>query len=134
MPIGGFPALDPGIRTTPFRLAWVALFSLRMQPTDEQRILVTQAEPGMVLAKHVTMPNRVVLCAAGMELNAAVINHLLARGIKRIHVKGHPLPAYGEDEFQVMMRKLRMRFSRVRHFPFMAGVEQAVENALVRHA
>jgi len=112
---------------------WVAIF-LPMPPQDEQRILVTQAEPGMILAKNVTTPSRVVLCAAGMELNSTVINHLLARGIKRIHVKGHPLPAYGEDEFEVMMRKLRVRFSRVRHFAYMAGVEQAVENALVRHA
>lgn len=87
----------------------------------------------MVLSKPVVMPNRVVLCSAGMELSASVINHLMARGIKRIHVKGCPLPDHGPDEFEVMIRKLHDRFARVRHIPLMVSIEQMVENALVRN-
>ena len=45
-----------------------------MASDGEQRILVTQALPGMVLSKPVVMQNRVVLCSAGMELSASVIN------------------------------------------------------------
>jgi hypothetical protein len=104
-----------------------------MPGNDEQRILVTQATPGMVLAKPVALPNRVVLCSAGMELTASTINHLMVRGIKRIYVRGQPLPARGEDEFEVMMRKLRLRFSRCRQVPRMASIENVVEHALVKH-
>lgn len=87
----------------------------------------------MVLAKPVVMPNRVVLCSAGMELTPSIINHLLVRGIKRIYVRGRPMPVHGEDQFEVMMRKLRRRFSRVRHVPLMLSIEQSVENALVKY-
>ena len=104
-----------------------------MPPAGEQRILVTQATPGMILAKPVIMPNRVALCSAGMELSASVINHLLVRGIKRIYVRGQPLPARGEDEFEVMMRKLRHRFSRSRQVPLMSSIELIVEHALVKY-
>lgn len=103
-----------------------------MASADEQRILVTQALPGMVLSKPVVMPNRVVLCSAGMELSATVINHLLVRGIKRIYVKGCPLPNHGPDDFEVMIRKLHERFARVQNNPLMVSIEQMVENALVR--
>lgn len=113
-------------------LGTAAAIFLRMPSDDEQRILVTQAAPGMVLAKPVVMPNRVVLCSAGMELSASVINHLLVRGIKRIYVKGCPLPDHGPDDFELMIRKLHSRFARVRNNPLMVSIQQIVEHALVR--
>jgi hypothetical protein len=99
---------------------------------DEQRILLTQATPGMVLSQPVVLPNRVTLCARGMELTEATITRLMSRGIKRVHVVGRPLPSPNRDAFGESMGKLRERFSRVRHVPVMVSLEQIVEKALVR--
>jgi hypothetical protein len=105
-----------------------------MAVADEQRILLTQATPGMVLSRPVLMQNRAALCAAGMELSESVINHLLVRGIKRIWVKGRPLPSYGEDDLRIMLERLRERFSRVQQDSFMLNLQRIIEQALVRRS
>lgn len=99
----------------------------------EQRILVTQAEPGMVLARSVTTSTKVALCSAGAELTPSVIEQFLVRGVKRIYVKGCPLPDYGKDEYEVMITKLRARFRYVNTIPRMVVIQTMVENALVRY-
>lgn len=101
-------------------------------PKDEQRILLTQAAPGMVLSRPVVLPSKVVLCASGMELTESVITRLMTRGIKRVHVVGRSLPGPTPDAFGECMTKLRERFSRVRHVPLMLNLEQIVEKAMVR--
>ena len=103
-----------------------------MPPDAEQRILITQAAPGMVLSRPVSMPNKVALCARGMELNDGMITRLMSRGIKRIWVVGQPLPRPGKDAYLETVRKLRERFSRVRHVPIMVSLQQLVEKVLVR--
>ena len=50
---------------------------------DEQRILLTQALPGMVLSRPVVLPSKVVLCASGMELTDSVITRLM---LSLIHI------------------------------------------------
>lgn len=99
---------------------------------EEQRILITQAAAGMVLSRPVLMPNKVVLCAANMELNQTSIQRLTARGIKRIWVKGHPVAGPGPGGFQESLGKLRERFSRCRHIRFMEDLEREVERCVVR--
>jgi carbamoylphosphate synthase small subunit len=101
-------------------------------PSDEQRILITQAASGMVLSRPVALQTKVMLCARGSELNDATIARLMARGIKRIWVQGHPLPGPAQEDYAGVMRRLHERFSRVQHVPTMLGIQRAVERVLVR--
>lgn len=105
-----------------------------MPPEDEQRILLTQAAPGMVLARAVTLPNRLVLCPRGAELAEGLISKLMNLGIKRVWVRGRPLPDHGHEGFAQRLSGLRQRFARVRHIPLMAAIEQAIEKQIVRRS
>jgi hypothetical protein len=100
-------------------------------PVDEQRILITQAVPGMVLSQPVVLPNKVALCARGTELSAPLIARLMQRGIKRVHVRGHPIPDLAQQGYAEVVRRLRLRFSRVRDRPVMVELERVVERVLV---
>ena len=103
-----------------------------MPPTDEQRILITQATAGMMLSRPVAMPNKIALCSRGTELSELLITRLMARGIKRIYVKGHPLPGPDKDAYLESIKKLHERFSRVRLSPFMVSLHQIVERVMVK--
>ncbi len=103
-----------------------------MPPIDEQRILITQAAAGMTLSRPVAMPNKIALCSRGTVLSDILITRLMARGIKRIYVKGHPLPGPDKDAYLESMKKLYERFSRVRHVPFMVSLQQTVERVMIK--
>ena len=103
-----------------------------MPPIDEQRILITQATAGMTLSRPVAMPNKIALCSRGTVLSEILITRLMARGIKRIYVKGHPLPGPDKDAYMESMKKLYERFSRVRHIPFMVSLQQTVERVMIK--
>ncbi|MFM2092826.1 MAG: hypothetical protein RLZZ127_3315, partial [Planctomycetota bacterium] len=68
------------------------MLATRVATEQKQRILITQAVPGMVLAEPVMLPGRVLLCGRDAELSEPVIHKMMQRGIKRIIVKGHPIP------------------------------------------
>lgn len=103
-----------------------------MAPTDEQRILITQAAPGMILARHVVLPSKVSLCSRGTVLSEVLITRLMARGIKRIYVQGHPLPRPSQDAYLESIQKLHERFSRVRHVPLMVTLHAIVERVMAK--
>ena len=99
---------------------------------QEQRILITQAGSGMILSRPVVLPNGITLCGPGTELSDSLIQRLTLRGIKRIHVRGHPLPARSHTPMQQRLRELHRRFNRVHHIPLMAMLERAIENEMKR--
>lgn len=101
-------------------------------PSDEQRILLTQAAAGMVLSRPVALPSKVMLCSRGTALNDATIARLMARGLKRVWVQGHPLPSPALENYADVTRRLQERFSRVQHSATMIGLQRAVERVLVR--
>ncbi len=98
----------------------------------QQRILVTQAEPGMVLARPVILPSKLVLCAEGSVLTEPIIIRIMARGVKRIAVVGRHAPDVMRDDYATAMAKLKTRFTRVHQVPFMAGIEQVIARVLAR--
>jgi hypothetical protein len=98
----------------------------------DHRILLTQATPGLVLARTVMTQDRIVLCAAGTTLTDAMIVRLMGRGIKRIFVAGDGPPGQRADDYEGSLRALRERFSRLAGNPLMDGVRQAIERALAR--
>ena len=103
-------------------------------PNDEQRILLTQAAPGMTLSRHVVLQTKVMLCPRGAELSNETIARMMARGIKRVWVQGHPLPGPAKEDYAGIIRLLHERFSRVQQVPIMVGIQRVVERVLVRRA
>jgi hypothetical protein len=100
----------------------------------EQRILLSQAQPGWRLSRTVETIDRVRLCPAGTDLNPALVKRLAERGIKRIYVEGNPLPGPSIEEWDMVVKRHRLRFSRGRAVPFLAALEKIVETALARQA
>lgn len=103
-----------------------------MIDTDDQRILISQALPGMVLSRAVSLQSHMVLCAAGTELSADLIDRLATRGIKRVWVKGHPLPPPSPEDYLAFVDRLRRRFSRCADHPVMRELLRVVERGLAR--
>ena len=98
----------------------------------EQRILVTQALPGMVIARPVLLPDRMVLVGEGAELNDVMIGQLMTRGIKRIVVKGQPVGGPQTMDWEARMRQLDERFERNHRQPFMGALRDVVARVLAR--
>jgi hypothetical protein len=98
----------------------------------EQRILLTQARPDMELARAVALPNQMVLCGAGQLLSEDLITRLMSRGIKRVFVRGNPLPAPDHSNLQESIAQLHRRFSRVRNVYIMELLLKTIEAELVR--
>jgi hypothetical protein len=126
----------PKREATTFQLA-LASSTLLIRPvieTDDQRILLTQARPGMVLSRPVVSAARITLCAAGTELTLDLIDRLANRGVKRLWVAGHPLPPPRPEDFLAFLDNLRRRFSRcdLARNQTMAELRKSVERCLVR--
>jgi hypothetical protein len=102
-----------------------------MEP-HEQRILVTQATAGMVLARAITLPDKMVLLGSGATLTEGTIGQLMGRGIKRIVVRGHPLSGLATTSWDERMAQLDARFSRVRTHPFMSALREVVARVMAR--
>lgn len=104
-----------------------------MEPR-EQRILVTQAAPGMTLARPVLLPDRMVLVGSGTTLTETMIGQLMARGIKRVVVRGHPIPGPAAQAWAERIRLLDERFERVRTVPVMLALRDIVARAMARRS
>lgn len=92
----------------------------------QQRILLTQAEAGMVLAEPVESLKKAVLCMPGTTLRDDLIHRLMLLGIKRIVVRGHPSntrPALNKEQLET---QLEQRFSRVANRPLMKKLRDAI--------
>lgn len=100
----------------------------------EQRILVTQAAPGMVLARPVLLPDRMVLVGEGAPVTELLIGQLISRGIKRIVVRGQPIPGPGKQDWATRVAALDERFARVRAEPFMCAVRDVVARVLAHRS
>ncbi len=101
--------------------------------TVDQRILVTQSAPGMVLARPVQLADRMILVGEGAVLTEVMITQMLKRGIKRIVVRGQPVVRSSGD-FDAHMLELQKRFSRVEHIPLMTALRDVVARQLARRA
>lgn len=96
----------------------------------EQRILVTQAAPGMILARPVQLPDRMVLVGEGVTISEQLIGQLMNRGIKRIVVRGSPIPSPRKEDWATRVRQLDLRFSRIHRYPFMTALRDVVARVL----
>ena len=78
-----------------------------------QRILLAQAEPGMILAKEILNPEGLVLCGAGTPLSEALIERLAGMEVVDVTVEGHPVNVEGEKTLPEELQEIDLRFSRV---------------------
>ncbi|GHV55275.1 hypothetical protein FACS1894206_09500 [Deltaproteobacteria bacterium] len=60
-----------------------------------QRIALTKASPGMVLAQAVSVGNGPVLVGEGLTLTEEIIGRMRAKGVSTIYVEGNPLGPSG---------------------------------------
>ncbi len=98
----------------------------------DSRILLTQAQAGMILSRIVELPNRTRLCPSGTTLTDALIQRLAGRGIKRIYIMGTEFPTLGADQWAETAKRLHERFARVHDQPYLMVLMKTVENALAR--
>lgn len=122
------PSTPPQISGLTGRIAASAI-----APPDT-RILLNQAQPGMVLSRTVELPNRTRLCPSGTTLSENLIQRIASRGIKRIYIVGVPPAGSGVELWADKVRKLHERFSRVQDQPYLMAMMKSVENALARKA
>jgi hypothetical protein len=79
-----------------------------------QKIPLSKAQPGMVLAKPVARDTGVVLMGEGTELNDALIEKLHDLDIQKIVVKGRPLETGGDEKsVEQLCEEIEERFSTV---------------------
>ncbi|MFW5830259.1 MAG: hypothetical protein ACOCXA_08355, partial [Planctomycetota bacterium] len=90
-----------------------------MNDMPRQRILITQAQPGMVLAERVTDNQHVALCGAGTRLTEELVHRLLMRGILQVTVLGRHLCGRHGDSQAYRLQQLDERFRFLQgHEPF----------------
>jgi len=81
-----------------------------------QRIPISLAKPGMVLAKELVRPENPAgpaICGKGMELTESLLERLRYMGIQSITVQGHPVWMEGDKTLDELLQELDQRFSRV---------------------
>lgn len=96
-----------------------------------QRITLSQAKPGMVLAEPASSEQGTTVCGPGTELTETLITRLGRFGVSRITVEGHPVPKKGEDKSLTQLTKeLDVRFSRVQDNPLMMELKAVFREQL----
>jgi hypothetical protein len=96
-----------------------------------QRILLAQAEPGMILAKGILNPEGLVLCGAGTELSDSLIERLAGMGIVDLTVEGHPVVIEGEKTLQEQLHDVDLRFQRVEGITPLMYLKKRIQARLV---
>ncbi len=107
-------------------------YSLAMKKLPFHRILITQAQPGMVLAQPVTDSKGVALCNTGTRLDEELIHRLLMRAILHVWVLGQSQQGINNKDEQ-RLQQLDERFSRIQgHEPLMNAIRDLVRDKLSR--
>jgi len=114
-----------------------------------QRIALTKASPGMVLAQPVYRQDGPVLVGEGLTLTEAVIERIRQSGVATVWVEGTPLGPDGSvGDLRTLSGKLPFLFRRQkdnvfmmtlysvisRHFAHTIAEQQAREDAIIEAA
>ncbi len=91
-----------------------------------QRIPVTLAEPGMVLAKEAVTPEGQVLCGPGTNLTQEIIARLSKQEVLTLTVEGHPVQMPGEKGLAERLKDLDHRFSKVKADPVLRALKTLI--------
>jgi hypothetical protein len=100
-----------------------------------QRIPISLAMPGMVLAKELVRPENPTgpaICAKGLELTESLLERLRNMGIQSITVQGHPVWMEGDKTLEELLIELDRRFCRVANDPLTAVLKKIYREYLTR--
>jgi len=98
-----------------------------------QRIKLTQAAPGMVVARPIEAPNGQVLCAKGTVLSEAIIARLQKMDLTHVAVEGHPVDdGQAPQTLEAELAELDRRFERAMDNRLMAALKAAVQKHIRR--
>jgi hypothetical protein len=100
-----------------------------------QKIPISLAKPGMVLAREVRKDDDDVsppICGKGITLSEAFIARLEKIGIQAVTVEGGPVSMEGDKTPDEMLALLDRRFSRVMDDPLMAGLKDIYRDIIMR--
>lgn len=98
-----------------------------------QKIPLSMAREGMVLAKPVVRENGVVLMGEGTQLSAQLIERLAGLEIPKIVVKGRPIDTgAAEKTLSELLEDVEARFSTVSGDKFCAQIKEIVRNDVTR--
>jgi hypothetical protein len=95
-----------------------------------QKVPITLAAPGMVLAKPIMNDKGMPLCAEGTSLTESLIDRLRAMNITAITVKGHPLGDAAVKTLDEKIEEIEERFTHVKGDPIMDKVREAIVTAV----
>jgi hypothetical protein len=100
-----------------------------------QRIPITLAEAGMVLARDVVQddnPNGPPICGKGMVLTDSLLERLKRLDVAAVTVDGHPVRLEGDKSPEEIRRDLDRRFKKVVGDALTEKVKRVYENFLVK--
>ncbi|OAG27608.1 hypothetical protein [Thermodesulfatator autotrophicus] len=80
----------------------------------KQKIPLSYAQPGMILAEEVSDDKGRVLCGPETELTQSLIEKFSSMGIKFVMVKGHPVDLPWEKPLEEELKEIEERFSKVK--------------------
>jgi hypothetical protein len=96
-----------------------------------QRIPIEQVAPGMTVAKPVANSAGLVVLAAGIVLDEALIARLERMGTSSVFVEGHPLgDGPGAKTLAELEQELDHRFRKVAGEPIASRIREAVRRQL----
>lgn len=99
-----------------------------------QRIPISLAKPGMLLAKDLVRPENPAgpaICGKGMELTDSLLERLRNMGIQSLTVQGHPVWMDGDKTLEQLLQELDHRFSHVDQDPLTSCLKDVYRKYLI---
>jgi len=100
-----------------------------------QKIPISLAKPGMVLAKEVRKEEDDVsppICGKGIVLTESLLSRLEKMGIQALAVEGHPVKMEGEKTLDELLNALDKRFSKVMDDPLMVKLKDIYRQHIIQ--
>ncbi|MBA2849097.1 hypothetical protein G4V39_11035 [Thermosulfuriphilus ammonigenes] len=96
-----------------------------------QKIPISLAREGMILAKEVTDSAGRVLCGPGTELSQRLLDRLANMGVQFVVVEGHPVAMPGEKSLEERLAELERRFEKVAGDPVLAMLKEVIQETMM---
>ncbi|MBI5097900.1 MAG: hypothetical protein HZB30_01505 [Nitrospirae bacterium] len=100
-----------------------------------QKIPLSLAKPGMVLAKEVRKEDDDVsppICGKGIALTESLLSRLEKMGIQAVAVEGHPVKMEGDESLDELLKALDKRFSKVMDDPLMIKLKDIYREHIIQ--
>lgn len=96
-----------------------------------QKIPLTLAKPGMILAKPVTRPDGIAVAAAGSELSQGILDRFDTMGVSHVVVEGEPVRldgAPGGTSYDKRLERLDFLFRKYSDDKWMGQIKRLVDH------